>query len=347
MIKKNIYLTLAVIATFGVTSVAIAETDLDVDLYGSFRGGFDNIDADTEDDGANGRDFLSRVGVKASTKIGEEITGFTQIEYGIRSENLVDFQQNSGPTLRVAQVGLKSKWGQLIFGSQTLLWHKYVRNSYFSDANDTIRQGTIRDDDLLQYYHSVGKLSFGLGLQLEGQDGDSIDQVQIGGQYEAGPVKLQAAYSSDQRGENTGGLYGLRAFWTINDQVLLSAYTHFAEDDYDLYTGSATGNIRLRDSSIEGRVNGVTSCVDEDRTSSGIYARFKINKNQIHARYAVDSCDISGDVESIKVEYVHFINKKYRTWVSFEDLNSDSGRAPTSSSGADMSALQLGVRADF
>ena len=65
----------------------------------------------------------------------------------------------------------------------------------------------------------------------------------------------------------------------------------------------------------------------------------------MHARYAVNSCEIKGDVSSIKVEYIRYFSKKFRMWASFEQLDNDATRLP--STGEDMSAMQLGVRFDF
>ena len=325
----------------------LAANDSNLKLYSSFRIGIDSVDAGTSDDGANGRDYLSRIGVKGSMPLGDGLTGLAQLEYGLRSDNLVDVQQNGDPTMRLMMVGLKGDWGTVYYGSQTLLWHKFVRGAYFSDGNDSVRQGTIRDDDLIQYYYTSGGFTLGLGVQAEGQDGDSFDQYQVGAEYKTGPFKLQAAYSKDNRGDNTGGLLGLRGWWKITDNFTLSAYTHQASDDYDLYGGSSTGNVRLRDSAVEGRKNGINSCSSEERSSDGIYGKYNFGKNMIHARYAVDSCDESGDVESVKLEFVHFLGKKYRVWASYEDLSNDEGRKPTTSSGDDMSEFQLGVRADF
>ena len=318
-----------------------------LDAYASLRLGIDYIDAGTDDDGANGRDFLSRVGIKGSMPLDNGLTGVLQLEYGARDDNLVDFNQNGQPTLRLASVGIKGSFGEVHFGSQTLIWHRFVRGSYFSDANDTIRQGAIRDDDLLQYYYRAGSWLIGAGLQFEGQDGDSMDQFQLGSQYERGDVKLQLAYSKDNRGDLNGDLWGAKAWWNVTNAITLSAYTHIASEDFDLYAGSSTGNVRLRDSSIEGNVNGIPDCRNEERQSSGIYFSLRNASHQIHTRYAVDSCDISGDVESIKVEYVHHLSKKFRAWLSFEDLSNDEARLPASSSGEEMSELQIGLRFDL
>lgn len=327
-------------------SHAAEPTIQDIDFYGSVRVGVDSIDAGTSDDGANGRDFLSRVGVKASMLIDEGMTVVGQIEYGLREENSVDLTQNKGPTLRLASIGLKGSLGEIYYGSQTLLWNTFVRTAYFSDGIDTVRQGGVRDDDLLQYFYKQKNWTFAAGTQFKGQDGDSIDQWQLGGEYKSGPVKLQAAWSKDNSGDNKGNLYGLRAWWTVTDAITLSAFVHKATNDYDLY-GSSTGTVRLRNASVEGNKNAINSCNTEDRTNSGIYARYTFGKNQIHGRYALDSCDVSGDVDSIKIEYIRLFNKAFRAWVAYEDLTNDEGRKPTTSSGQDMSQLQAGVRYDF
>ena len=319
----------------------------DVDFYGSLRLGVDYIDAGVEDDGANGRDFLSRAGVKATTDIRPDLKLVGVIEYGIREENIVDFTQNEGPTLRLAYVGMKGDWGELYYGSQTNLFHKYLRTSYFSDGLDTIRQGSVRDDDLLQYYFNKGKFSWGASVMMESQDGDSFDQFQLGGEYTEGPVKLQLAWSKDNRGDNKGNLYGVRAWWYVNDNITLSAFHHYADDNYDLYGGSLTGTVRLRDAEFEGNKNALNPCRTESRTSSAVFASYRIAEHQVQAKYAVDSCDVSGDVDSVKVEYVHHFSKGFRLWTAVEALDNDEGRKPTTASGKSFTQFQVGARYDF
>lgn len=341
LLKKSVTFLAATIAA---ASVLAVDATPKVKAYGSIRMGIDLINADTEDDGANGRDYLSRIGLKATTQITESLKGVGVVEYGTRDDNLVDFNQNGDPTLRLHYVGLEGAFGKIYYGSQTLLWHKFVRGAYFSDGNDTLRMVTIRDDDLLQYYYSVGGFTFGASAQFERQDGDSVDQIQFGGEYKAGGLKLQAAYAKDNQGDNTGGTLGLRAWYTAGP-FTVSAFHHASDDDFDKYGGNGTGNVRLRDASINGNVNGVTSCGGEDRTTNGIYGRVKFGSNQVHARYAVNDCDVSGDVSSAKVEYIRFLNKKFRLWTAFETLDSDDTRLP--STGEDMSEIQLGARLDF
>ena len=97
-----------------------------VDIYGSIRLGMDYVDAGTGDDAINGRDYLSRVGINAKKRIGEGLALVGTVEYGLRSDNLVDLQQNGDPTLRLAYVGVQSDdYGSLYYGSQTIVFHRF------------------------------------------------------------------------------------------------------------------------------------------------------------------------------------------------------------------------------
>jgi predicted porin len=345
--KKVCYASLLMVAS----NAAVAE-DVKTSFYGSLRLGMDYVDAGTVDDAANGRDFLSRIGAKASVSLTDSLTGIGKIEYGLRGDDGVNFDQNDKPGMRQVYIGLKGDFGTVTYGSQTILWHKFVRGAYFSDGLDSLRQGAIRDDDFLQWEKTSGKWRFGAALQTEKQDGDSFDQYQVAAQYTTGPVKLQAALAADQRGENTGNLYGVRAWYEVSNSVTLSAFYHLAEEDFDMYSGNSSGNVRLKstpDKNSDGKgdndIGGVSACKTEERSTAGLYGKWKLDKNQVHLRYALNTCDIKGDVSSIKVEYVRYLSKKFKMWASFEQLDSDDSRLP--STGEDMSELQLGARFDF
>lgn len=341
--KKTLLATSILLAASATASAATSEPQ--VDFYGSLRLGADFVDAGTSDDAANGRDFLSRVGAKASMDLGNGLIGIAQLEYGMRGDDGVNFVQNQKAGLRQILVGVKGDFGKVTYGSQTLIWHKFVRSAYFSDALDSLRQGAIRDDDLLQWEKVSGNWKFGAGLQMEKQDGDSFDQYQLAAQYTYGDFKLQGALSADQRGDNNGNLYGVRAWYKVNDAVTVSGFYHLAEDEYDLYGGNSSGNVRLVSSKDTGNVGGSTSCHGEERTTAGVYGKWKSGANQVHARYAVNSCDIKGDIDSIKVEYIRSMSKSFKLWASFEQLDNDTTRLP--STGENMSEFQLGARFDF
>jgi len=338
-------LAVATLLASAATGAFAEEGDVKTSFYGSLRLGADFVDANTDDDALNGRDFLSRIGTKASVDLGDGLTGLAVVEYGLRGDDNVNFSQNNKPGLRQVLVGVKGDFGKITYGSQTILWHKFVRGAYFSDGLDSLRQGAIRDDDFLQWEKKSGNWKFGAALQTEKQDGDSFDQYQAAVEYKAGPVKLQAALAKDQQGDNNGSLYGVRGWYNISDSVTVSAFHHQASEDFDIYGGNSSGNVKLKSTASGNDVGGVTSCKNEDRSTTGIYGKWKQGKNQVHARYAVNACDMKGDVSSIKVEYIRYLSKKFRLWASFEQLDSDDTRLP--STGDDLSEFQLGARFDF
>lgn len=344
----NKFISKSCLVAFLVSTSGLAlaeEGDIKTSFYGSLRLGIDSVDSGTNDDAANGRDFLSRIGGKASIDLGNGLTGLGLVEYGLRGDDGVNFSQNQKPGLRQVYVGVKGDFGKVTYGSQTITWHKFVRGAYFSDGLDSLRQGGIRDDDMLQWEKKSGNWKFGAAIQTEKQDGDSLDQYQAGIEYKTGPLKLQAALAADQRGENTGNLYGARAWYNVSDAITISAFYHLAEEDFDIYGGNSSGNVRIVSGAESAKIGGVTGCKTEERSTAGIYGKWKSGKNQIHARYAVNACDISGDVSSIKVEYVRLLSKKFKVWAAFEQLDSDESRLP--STGEDMSEFQLGARFDF
>jgi predicted porin len=319
--------------------------EVDSLFYGSLRLGADYVDSGSSDDAANGRDYLSRVGVNAKVQLSDGLTGIGKIEYGLRGDDGVNFKQNQQAGMRQIYVGIKGKFGTVTYGSQTILWHQYVRSTYFADGSDSLRQGAIRDDDMLQWQKSFDNWKFGAAIQTEQQDGDSIDQYQVATQYHNQRFKVQAALAADQQGENTGNLYGLRAWYDISEMFTVSAFYHLAEQDFDLYKGNSSGNVRLVSTKDTGKVGGVTACADEERSTVGLYGKWRLDNNQVHARYAVNACEIRGDVSSIKVEYIRYFSKQFRLWASFEQLDNDTTRL--ASTGENMSEMQLGVRFDF
>ena len=221
-------------------------SDVDSSFYGSLRLGADYVDSGTADDAANGRDFLSRIGVNAEVQLSDGLTGVGKVEYGLRGDDGVNFNQNQKPGLRQIYVGLKGNFGTVTYGSQTIIWHQYVRSAYFSDGLDSLRQGAIRDDDMLQWQKTYNNWKFAAAIQTEKQDGDSIDQYQVAAQYKNQNLKIQAALAADQQGENTGNLYGFRAWYDISKSITISAFYHLAEEDFDLYKGNSSGRRRNR-----------------------------------------------------------------------------------------------------
>ncbi len=334
-----------------IISMAVAsntfENNINADLYGSVRIGLDYVDTGTLDDSVNKRDFLSRIGVKARTRIRNDFSGVLVIEYGLQAVKLDDIEVDNLFFRRLTYVGIKGAWGELNYGTQNLVFHTFLRNSFFSDSNDSIRQGTIRDDDLLQYFYSTNNWSLGLGTQFSEREANYADQFQIAGEYSFIQSKYQLGMIKDNQGENTGKLIGARIWWYPGKEWTMSLYHQVANESFDLYSGSTTGNLQSRHDVVARNIVGVRSCPSEDRSSSGIYVKYNTGKHTFHGRKAKDMCDRLGGVDSVKLEYILQVLTGVRTWFSVELLNNDQSRAPLSSSGDSLSEIQFGIRYDF
>lgn len=308
------------------TPMAIAETD----VYGSIRLGLEMIDTDDGNDNNDdfaGRNFLSRFGIKASKELGNGLTAIGRIEYGLDPT-----AHRNEPALRLGYAGLSGAFGQVTFGSQTLVWHSMVRGAFFNDGADSLRMGTIRDSDLLNYWynkkHKKGPVAIGAAVQLEtGEDGESIDNYTLGIAAKLGPVKLKAAALMENQNADAGvndGEDGLLAGIRIEyaqGPIKVAGFAHQADEDFDTYNGN--------------------NVAGEETTTYGLYAMYKLKQHVIHGRYAVNTSDVTeGDPRSIKAEYVYHMDKKLRFWVSYENFDGDNRMT-------DYDEIQLGLRYDF
>ncbi|MBM95658.1 MAG: hypothetical protein CMI09_07420 [Oceanospirillaceae bacterium] len=309
---------LAAVVSLGLLASGIAVAgETKTTAYGTVR-----LSIEKNEEAMDSQDELSRFGIKGSTKLDNGMTAVGQFEYG------VDFNQGAAPKLRLGFVGLKGEFGEIYHGSQTTVWHKFVRGAYFSDGKDSLRMYTIRDDGLTQYYYKKGGFKLGLGVQTEDKDGNNIDTIQAGAEYKTGGFKGQVALvkdkntdPADKADDNEGQVLGVRLWYTAGP-VTVSAFTHRASDDFDYKTGSL--------------------CVGEKTTTDGIYGAYKTGAHKIHARYAVNDCDVKGEKTSTKIEYVNHLDKKFRVWAAVEKQSGDDTRMPE-----DVTISNLGVRYDF
>jgi predicted porin len=319
------YLTIA--AAVATVAAQIPTASAETNIYGSVRAELQSLDTDGgTNDSLDIEDRTSRLGIKGSTEINDDLKIFGRIEYGLSAGG--EFRQGEDLGLRQAHFGLKGDFGTLTIGSQTPLWHKMVRGAYMSDGNDSFRHGTVRDDDLIQYINTNEGLKLGVEVSVEDEDGEDINHSTLGAEYKNKSFKIQAAVVKDNVGTTNGTLIGVRG-WLYLDAVTLSAFHHNSSDDFDLY-GVGGGNV--------GASTG--GCAGEDRTTTGLYGRYKTGSHQFHARFATLDCDSASAENSVKVEYVNKFTKQARVWASIEQISSATGIAEPSLAGA-------GVRYDF
>lgn len=282
-----------------------------VDVYGSLRLA---LDQDDSQGATSSENKFSRFGIKSSTDLGNGLTGLAVIEYGLTPA------QAAAPGTRLAFVGIKGDFGTITHGSQTAVYQTYVRGPYFSNGNDSLRPFTSRQDAITQYAAKGSNYTFVAAVQTEGKDGADVDSYSVGGSYKAGDLNLQAAAVFDNEGDEHGTLMGARAWYSL-DAVTLSAFIDQTSENFD--------------------VKSTNICVGESTQVVGAYASYKTGAHQVHARYAVNSCENKGDLESVKAEYINYLSKNMQLWVAVESLDTvrDQGEAKLLS--------ELGVRYDF
>ena len=328
-----------------VSTKVIATERIPPEFYASLRFGLDYLDTDSELDSLSGKDYLSRAGVKSVFPMENSLQGVFHLEYGLKSKDNASATQGDDIALRLMYAGVSGHYGEVYYGSQTLVWHSFVRSSYFSDTNDSLRQGTIRDDDLLQYFYQAQDFRLAAAAQFEGREGDNVDQWQLAGEYETHSTKWQVAYLADNQGENTGGLIGARLWWYPSASWTLSSYWHNADKHFDIYAGSTTGSFKKAGEDGVSLVRVVPSCVEEDRYSAGFYGKKQWSRQLMHFRFALDECEESGPVSSMKMEYVFTLFEGYKIWLSGEQI--ENSRAEDAESEKHVSQIQIGLRLDI
>lgn len=319
--------------------VLTANSYADTTAYASLRFVVQNLDTGGANDALDIEDRLSRFGIKASSTLDNGASIFGRIEYGVRTQFGEFVEGDEGANLRHAHVGFKGDFGKITLGTQTTLFHKFVRGSYFSDGLDSLRHGAIREEDLVQYTGKSGAFKYGIEASLNDEtDGEDVNHYTTAASYGNKKVKIQVANIQDVAGTNQGDLTGVRG-WAYFGPLTLSAFYHDSSEDFDTIFIAGTGSVTGGNITSSAGIN--NACANQGRDTTGIYGSYKFGSNQIHARYANLECDGANgvDIDSTKIEYVSFLSKKARVWLAYEDLSTNTGTEP--------SLFEAGVRYDF
>ena len=147
---------------------AAKQDDVNVSLYGRFWPRVTYRDEDSSS--LDITDALSRVGIKADSKVYDGLTAVLHGEWDVDIEDDSRFAD-----ARLAYTGLKSdNWGTILIGQQ---WDPhfnitaevtdiyYHRNSPFGYDEGP---GPFRTDNLIRYAHSVGAWKWDIGIQVNG-----------------------------------------------------------------------------------------------------------------------------------------------------------------------------------
>jgi len=338
---------LCVFTSAGLTPKIQAQETSNLNGYGSLRVGLEHIHADIEGDGWYWRDYLSRVGVKPEWKVGKELSVVGHLEYGLKGQLLDDLTGSIDVKKRLSYLGIKYRGHSAFYGRQNVVWHQFVRTNYFLGGLDTERQGVLRDDNMLQYFYKSQQSRLGVGVRFDETKTLGVRNVQVGGQTQYENIKLQFAIVSDEFGPAQGTLVGVKLWYYPTSNWTLSAYSHNATSDFDEYAGSSSGVVKIHQAEPNGLLKAIQTCSDEKRSSYGVYTGYKWARQKVHGRVATDRCKSSGEVDSLRVEYIYAFKDNLRAWLSVEHLRyRDQQRSPLTEVDK-VYHSQLGIRYDF
>ena len=258
---KKTALATAVGTTLAISGVAQADGH-DVSLYGRINNvvKVDSIDlaGGGDADATNVSDIVSRIGVKASAPINDNLTAFGRYEFSVTSDSEggngkdgTDGGDGGIGDTRIAEVGVKGDFGSVKIGN---MWSTFY-NVVGTHLDPTVTLGAVlyssiadlpyRVSNAIQYSGDFGPVSLSAELRIADEDNpDDVPGVQtekiggsdgtaIGASFNITDNILVAA-TIDQSDAVAGGedvdRTGLAAKWMLGDLWLSAGW---AENDTD------------------------------------------------------------------------------------------------------------------
>lgn len=334
--KKQI-LVAAVAAALAVPAVAMA----DASIYGRAHLSFDYLDNDTDYSATNLSNNSSRLGVRGSTQLTDDLKGFFQVESNVEAAGDTD---NGRLGTRNTFVGLEGAFGTVRAGysdSVTKLVGRSV--DLFGDQvgdsrNMTNRLGEQRLRNALLY--NTPKLG-PVTLHLEYSTNDNSNSTaadsnddqaySLGGVYREGPLYVGLAY--EQRDFANG---------TDSKATRLGAYYDFS------------------DFRFTGFYQAATSTADADLNTFGLGARYRMGAWQLRGQYYWtdnDGQDTDGSMLALGVLYS--LNRQTSIYLNYAMTDNDDNATyqpaqgghgdsiPGVVGGVSPSAISLGVMHNF
>jgi len=165
-------------------------------LYGTFRPTLEYRDeGDDDNDNADVRDALSRIGVRGSLAISENLKAIAKGEWSVDISDNGDFGR-----ARQAYAGLEGNFGRVAIGKQRppqyLLVAEYV--DIFNHANSPYAYDSVGPffvDNLTTYEYRAGDFSLLTAAQFNGDSGDDFsDMINLGLGYDRNDLHLAVTY---------------------------------------------------------------------------------------------------------------------------------------------------------
>ena len=255
---KNIFTTSAVALAVGVAMVAPAAAD--TSITGSVRIGGLFDDGSGEDD-ISISSLGSRFIMASDEDIGGGLRGIGRIEVGINpgitsGAGRLSGSGRGGGFDRTRQIwgGLAGGFGSIKVGAQYSTFYDTVtgKGDIAWWGSCFVEFDCSRESNVLKYAGSAAGFSFGASIEsvpagsAAGGTDEDVEEFEVGVGYKFGPVKLGAAISTNDDGNDSGTLVGFSAVGSFSgvglSLVLQSADEEFANDTDDNTVVTVTGS---------------------------------------------------------------------------------------------------------
>lgn len=180
-IKSTSIIAAAILATTATPSFA---GKLD-GLYANIRIGISASDADNSETKIDS--YASRIGYKAETDLGNGLTGFGKLEYGVDADD----NEGNANSIRQGLVGLKGNFGELFVGQSYHTFYNFTVGPVdkpWWNAGHNMLNYTGRTAKGLTYKKSMGDFAIGATAYLNGEN----DGTELGLSYNFGGVQVSA-----------------------------------------------------------------------------------------------------------------------------------------------------------
>ncbi len=129
------------------------------------------------------KDVTSRFGIRGSEELEQAVEAIYRYEFGVNADR---GSIHTGDRQRIAYVGIKGNFGQLIVGTDEAVADdvsRYIDPS--EDIGDVINPFSTRIDNLIQYTYSNQNWKIGFGAKIDGEDraSDTFDAYNVAVTY--------------------------------------------------------------------------------------------------------------------------------------------------------------------
>jgi len=336
---KKTAIALALGGLIAVPTISAADTT----IYGSFRisENYSKIEykGDRKDQKQwDLRNQSSRLGFRGSEDLGNGLSAIYHWEFGVGT---ADGATIGGRTNRLAYGGLKGGWGQLTLGTQ---WNPYYfavagevdvfnaafsANGYYAAAGLNNFDSTRSTNQILYKSPSFGNFTAHVGIMTDADGGENnIDQWQLAGIYDNGPLFIGAAYRQLAEDSTEEGIAKKSAKENnlCDGSPTAPVSCEFSPDNMKQYGVQARYNFDFG-LGLAGSYNRVDAKDKLNKWDTyDAVVSYSFGNNIIRGAYfkAKNKDGFEEDNDGFIVGFTHRMSRRTRVWVEYGQTNFDT-----------------------